>query len=235
MGLLGTVLGSSRRVQFIQNNNTVVQFDASIKENHSKEAVPTEFPVENGQTISDHIIVKPFTLELTGIISDTPIGTAGQILTEVTTTLASYLAPPAAVQSAVLGVGAAAALFKALSGSKSPSVAAYAQLIQLQANALPVTVITTLYRYTNMWIKSITAPRDADTGQALLFTVSLVQLLLVSPSQVNIAVFSNPALSASLADLGEKGISANGFTDGVNAATSDLNSIKTQVTPGGLG
>lgn len=199
MGLLGAIAGTTR-VQIIQNNNTVIQLDASIKELHQRESPPTEFPVENGTTISDHVIIKPLSLELTGIISDTPISGANQLLTEAATTLTSALLPPVG-----LVVGSAAyALYKSLSDSKSPSVAAYNQLLQLQENAQPVDVLTSLFRYTNMWIKSISAPRDADTGKALIFTISLVQLLLVTPQSVSIQIFANPDLAAGPADVGQQ-------------------------------
>lgn len=197
-GLSGILTGKTK-VQFVQNNNTVITFDASIKENHTRESPASEFPIETGQVISDHIIVKPFSLELTGIISDTPLGGLGGLLQEVGVTAASALLPPVGV----VAISGALALFSALAGSKSPSVAAYGQLINLQQTAQPFDVITSLYRYPSMWIKSLSVPRDADTGQALLFTVQLVQLLLVTPQSVNISIFANPSLSANKADLGQ--------------------------------
>lgn len=199
---LSNLLSSKTRVQFIQNNNTVISFDASIKENHTRESPPTEFPIEDGREISDHIILKPFNLELTGVISDTPIGGLQGLLQEAGVTAAAALLPPVGIVAAA----GALALFSALASSKSPSVAAYGQLIQLQTNAQPVDVITSLYRYPNMWIKSISVPRDSETGQVLLFTVSLVQLLIVRPQSVNISIFANPALSANKADLGQNGL-----------------------------
>lgn len=215
MGLLGAILGTQQRVQFIQNStSTVIQLDASIKEEHTRESPATQFPTENGSSVSDHIILKPFALSITGIISDTPIGSAQQLLTEVTTTLASSLIPPVGVIAASAGF----ALFSALSKSKSPSVAAYGQLLQLQANSQPFDVLTTLYRYSNMWITSISAPRDSETGKALLFTVKLEQLLLVSPQSVNVQIFANPGLSANQADLGQQGLEIpNGFAAGQKA------------------
>lgn len=223
MGLLGSILGGKSRVQLIQNNNTVIQFDASIKENHQRESPPTEFPVEDGTVISDHIIIKPFQLELTGIISDTPIGGIQGLITEASSVLTSSLLPPVGV---IAGSVISSTLFSALASSSSPSVAAYGQLLQLQENALPVDVITSLQRYENMWIKSISAPRDADTGKALIFTVTLTQLLLVTPQSVNIQVFANPGLSANQADMGEGNSGLpNGFPAGYNKSQGDLSKL----------
>lgn len=199
---LANILSSKTRVQFIQNNNTVISFDASLKETHSRESPASEFPIENGQVISDHIITKPFSLELTGIITDTPIGGVGGLLEEAGVSAAANLLPPIGV----VAVAGAMSIFSALAGSKKPSVAAYGQLINLQDQGQPFAVITSLYRYSNMWIKSLSVPRDAETGQAILFTVSLVQLLLVTPQTVNVSVFANPGLSANKADLGQNSL-----------------------------
>lgn len=215
MGLLGTVLNNQQRVQFIQNGtNTLIQLDASVKENHSRESTPTEFPVENGDTISDHVIVKPFNLEITGIISDSPIGGVSGLLTEVATTLTSALLPPVGV----IAGGVGAALFSALSKSDSPSVANYNALLKLQAGAMPFDVLTSLYHYKNMWIKNLSVPREAETGNVLMFTVTLTQLLLVSPQAVNVQIFANPGLASAQANTGQNGLELSakyqqGFTD----------------------
>jgi hypothetical protein len=231
MGVLG-VLGLQQRVQFIQNNNTVIQFDVSIREVHKRESPPTRFPIENGINISDGVLIKPFELELTGMISDTPLGGVGQLLTEAATTLVSSLLPPSGVIAGAAGLAAGQALFSALSGSKSPSVAAYLALLSLQQNAQPFDVLTSLYRYPSMWISGITVPRDADTGNAIIFTLTLEQLILVTPQSVNIQIFANPALSANLADQGQQGLGIsqayqNGFSSGSSAVKARL--------PGGIG
>lgn len=219
MGLLGSLFGKGTRVQFIQNStSTIIQLDASLRENHQRKSTPTRFPIENGQTISDHIILEPFDLEITGIITDTPIGGVQQLLTEVATSGISALLPPVGVVAAAAGLS----LFKALSNSKSPSVAAYVQLLKLQASAQPFDVLTSLYRYPSMWISNLSAPRDLDTGKALIFTVSLTQLILVSPQSVNIQIFANPSLSANQADNGQQGLGLpNGFAAG-QAAFNNL-------------
>lgn len=196
---LGSILGGKTRVQFIQKNNTIISIDASMKEVHNKQSTPTEFPVENGKQISDHFIVKPFGLEITGIISDTPIGGLQGLLKEAGVSAAAALLPPVGV----VAVGGALALFSALTKSKSPSVAAYGQLVNLMDAAQPFDVITSLSRYPNMWIKDISVPREAESGQILMFTIQLIQLLLVTPQSVNISVFANPSLSSNKGDLGQ--------------------------------
>jgi hypothetical protein len=224
---LSSILSSRTRVQFIQNNQTVITLDASISETHSRQSPPTEFPVENGMVVSDHILIKPFALEITGMISDNPIGGVKGLLTEAATTLASALIPP----SGLTAVAGAVGLVSALSSSKSPSAAAYGQLLMLQQNGQPMDVLTSLYRYPNMWIKQISVPRDAANGNVLLFTVQLVQLLLVSPQSVNINIFANSALSANNADVGNQ---STGIPNGFAAGYADTTSAIKAIAPGGI-
>ncbi len=47
--------------------------DAALTENHNLSADVTEFPVEDGSTISDHVIVKPRQYSCTGVISNSPL------------------------------------------------------------------------------------------------------------------------------------------------------------------
>lgn len=198
--LIQSVVQRQQRVQFIQPpTGTIITLDACVKETHSRESPPTEFEIENGQTVSDHIIVKPFSLELEGVISDTPISIEAAALT----TLTSVATPTAGIILANAG-RKAYALYNAVQDSNSPSQLAFKQLIELQSNKQPFDVLTSLRRYENMWIKNISVPRDAATGKILQFTIQLVELLLVSPQTVNLQVFKDADLAASLANQGKQ-------------------------------
>lgn len=217
MGLstvIGNVAAGKKRVQFIQQaTGTVINIDCTVSETHERESPPTEFEIEDGSTISDHIILKPIRLEITGMISDTPIS----IINAIATTLVSAVTPPIGIVGAAAGI----ALSKVLSDSASPSVAAFNQLLQLQESKTAVSVLTTLKLYDNMFISKVTIPRDANTGKVLMFTVSLVQLLLVSPQTVNITIFKNSDLSAGQSNVGSQGLGLiNGFTPGLNLERS---------------
>ncbi len=218
MGLL-SLLGK-QRVTFIQaqtsqsGEKTIFTIDCTVSETHSRESPATEFEIENGDTITDHITVKPYALELQGIISDTPLD---QLALEAITTAASAILPAAGIVAA----GAGFALSSALSKSKRPSVAAFAQLLQLQATRQPFDVVTSLSRFPTMWIKSLSIPRDASTSQTLQFHLQLVQLLIVTPQTVNIQKFSTPAVAASKAEAGLQQLNnkvVNSYQSGVGAA-----------------
>lgn len=225
MGLIGSILGGAQRVQLIQSNKTVISIDCTVSENHQRESPPTEFPLEDGNPISDNIVIKPFTLDLNGIISDTPLSLAGALLTTAVSKVAGNLG--------VIAAGAGTALFTALSGSKSPSVQAFAQVLALQEARKPFDVITSLRRYEKMFIKGITVPRDASTGRVLQFTLNLVQLIIVSPQSVNITVFANADLAAGQADEGQQQANSP-FLQGIQAGqantTNYLNGILGKVS-----
>lgn len=196
MALVSSITGQ-KTVQLIQSaTGTVIKLDCSLREKHTRESPATQFPVEKGDTVSDNILIKPFSLEIQGIISDTPLSLRNAILT----TAVSAFVPPIGIVAA----GAGVALFKAIAGSSSPSVTAYAQLLKLQESKAPFDVLTSLKRYTNMWISGLSVPRDSQTGQALVFDLSLVELILVAPQSVNIQIFSNPNVSAKSANLGKQ-------------------------------
>lgn len=50
-----------------------ITLDATISEDHEFNSRVTNFPVEFGGDISDHIIKEPETLQITGVVSDTPL------------------------------------------------------------------------------------------------------------------------------------------------------------------
>lgn len=227
---LTSVLGGKTKVQFIQNNKTVITLDASISETHSRQSPPTEFPVESGPVISDHILMKPIELEITGIISDSPIGGLNGLLTEAATSLTSALLPP----STVTALAGAVSLVSAIAGSSSPSVAAYNNLMGLQQAGQPMDVLTTLYRYSNMFIKNISVPRDAANGKCLLFTVQMIQLLIVQTQTVNVQIFADPALAAGSANTGTQATSqVNGASVGYADSQTAIKTVSSNGLNGG--
>ena len=47
--------------------------DVTIEETHQRDATATEFPIEGGATITDHVRLAPERLSMTGFITDTPL------------------------------------------------------------------------------------------------------------------------------------------------------------------
>jgi len=50
-----------------------IELDVTMRENHNYSSRVTNYPIEDGSTLSDHIINEPTTLNLEGIVTDSPL------------------------------------------------------------------------------------------------------------------------------------------------------------------
>lgn len=143
-------------VDLINDENFLVRIDARLRERHSMPSRVTQFPVEGGGTISDHIYNEPEKLSVEGFVSDTPVVSIFSLLSS----------------------GPLPSLFQ--QPNLSLAGAALDQLEGLRAARTPMTVVTGLRRYTDMAIENIDVPREAATGKALQFTIDFVRIRTVS-------------------------------------------------------
>lgn len=144
-----------------------VTLDASVNEVHSAEVEVTDHPVEKGANVSDHKRSKPETIQIEGVISNTPIPKPDDQLTTRQTGSISFSSRGEMDVSLV--TNAWDALRKIKDGD---------ELVQ---------VITSLRIYDNMAITSLSAPRDARTGQVLRFTAQLKQIKIVNSQTVAVS------------------------------------------------
>ncbi|HEY1814902.1 MAG TPA: hypothetical protein VGG74_21290 [Kofleriaceae bacterium] len=132
--------------------------DASIREVHTYESEVTQFPVEQGSPIADNVRPKPITVQLEGVVSDTPL-------------------PPIAQGRDVVGSG------QGDGDDSPPSVGALAALLAIRDAREPVTISTALKSYDNMALQNLEIPRDTTTGEALRFTATFVQIVIVTTTR----------------------------------------------------
>ena len=138
--------------------DTIV-LDASITENHVYTSKVTQFPVETGVTISDHIYNEPDRLTLEGLVTNFPLPLAKpEIYTRAFTS--------------------------STQGQLRYSDDAYIKLMAIRNNKALITIVTRLKHYTNMAILSINIPRDHTTQEALKFTIEFQKVFVVSTSTV---------------------------------------------------
>jgi hypothetical protein len=104
-------------------------------------------------------------------------------------------------------------------------VVAFGQLLQIQESRQPFDVITSLETYKNMWIKGLSIPRDANTGQVLIFNLSLVQLIIAQPQSVNLQVFKDPNLGPGEVNKGKQELLTSGSAQGAKAGLNDVNKL----------
>lgn len=142
----------------------ILTLDAALSVAHQKTADVTEFEVEKGSKITDHIRAKPVTVTISGIVTNTPIGTAQN---ERVVQLTGF-----EFRSSIPGANAV----------ENPGYvqSAYLELKRIFEARELVKIVTELEAYENMVMRSLDVPRDARTGDALRFTAQFQQVRLVS-------------------------------------------------------
>lgn len=158
---MATVALTFRKVRSAINSLAI---DATITELHTAEAEITEHPVEDGAAIVDHVRPKADTIQIEGVISNTPIPAPGDALTRKTTSAGGV---PVTYDSR-----------GEIDGSRASK--AYQTLLDIRDKSLLVDVFTPLRQYENMAMQSLTVPRNKTTGEAIRFTAVLKQVTVVS-------------------------------------------------------
>lgn len=175
-----------------------VQFDCFITETHTSECDVTEHAVEDGADIADHIRKKPDTLQLRGIVSNSPI-----------VFLASLRAPSPVTTD-----------FK---GPSDRAEAANRELDRIIAAGERIDVTTSLKEYSNMAITTKVVTRDAKTGNVLDVTVGMREIVTATTAFASIAKTTANAAKKAASDSGTKGKDAATDTQS-SKATSVLGS-----------
>lgn len=205
-------LATDTRLQILdaKGRDTILIFDATLEETYKGESNPTEFPIEDGSIISDHVIHKQFELPFKGIVTDHPLSPAdgSGSARQLAAVAATAALPPLGV--AALGAGYALAS----ASDPSPSTAAYLKLSALRLSSTLLTIKTKMGTFGSMIIKDLSTPRNAASGSALEFTLTFTRIRTVKPQSVNVAQFSNPGLAAGRADIGEQSAITDRYDEG---------------------
>jgi hypothetical protein len=155
-----------------------VQLDVSIREMHSAKSRVTRHPIEDGSTVSDHVVHEPDGLTMEGFITDSPV----RFLSGVR----AILEGPPDIGAIPEGYSPAAAEVNPGDNGVSRAREAYRAIMRLKASGKPLTVKTGLRTYNNLIIESIDVPRDVDKSGALFFTAVFTQVQIVNSLSVAI-------------------------------------------------
>jgi hypothetical protein len=188
-----------RRVTLQYSNanqqRTLLKIDCTVSEEVSLEAQATMHEIEDGGQIADHVIKKGRTLQLEGIVSDTPITLTSTLAGNAAGFVGSQIGGTAGAISTAAGVVMANL---ALSGSAKPSKAALDIFEEIYANATPLVIVAGLATYTDMVMEKFTAPRSAANAGALVFKAAFRQVNIISGESVTVPT---AAKSDSVKDL----------------------------------
>lgn len=122
--------------------------DCTLSERHVFDSDVTDYPVESGINITDNIRPLPIVVEIEGLVTNSPIG------------------PIAAERGALGALGV------------KPTDDCYDTLTGIWKKREPVIIRTSLRRYDNMAMKSLTFPRG-DHEDALKFNATFQQVISV--------------------------------------------------------
>jgi hypothetical protein len=145
---VSSALGSGNDDLGVAESNTPIVLDASIQEGHMIQGDVTDHPVETGADVVDHYRVKPRTITIDGIITNTPIETG------------------------FVGSTAVASVTAIANGDADPVTNAWEELQRFFDQAVVLKIETSLKVYENMVLTSLSVNRTASTGNELRFNAS---------------------------------------------------------------
>lgn len=176
----------------------IMVFDAVTRETHSLSSKLTEYPVETGSIISDHVIHNPITLEIEALVSNTPFQLLDVKAPEPISGSALYKNvpnnPPIQYTPSQFNVQQTPDQRSKLNASyyndkditEDRAKAAYELLKEKWQKAIPLKVITKLDVYPNMIITKINTVRDSKTTECWVTSCSLQQVLFTTSAVVDI-------------------------------------------------
>lgn len=184
----------------------ILKIDATTYEEPVLELQPTSYPVLGGSDISDHIIQKPLTLTIRGIVSDHPINVAQSVVGGIGGIMGSVFDK---ASGAMLGL-ALTQSFKIgnrLTDTPARSKTAYEALSGLYYNKIPCDIITGLTPYRNMVMTRLSIPRDAKTANSLTFTAKFQEIKVVFSEKTTVPpqAINADQKATSKTKLGQKG------------------------------
>jgi hypothetical protein len=146
----------------------------------------TDHPVEAGAPITDHSFKRASSIVMhCGWTNSSIAAVIGAITASLTGTTNLVDGSFAAVNDYVSSI--------------------YFQLLALQESRTPLLVTTTIRQYPNMLIKGLKLTRDAKTSQALMVSVTLRTIIIVSTQSSTLPPMANQGIPASTADIANVG------------------------------
>lgn len=153
-------------------------FDATIKEVFDHTADVTDYPVEEGSNISDHIREKPSGLILDAVITDNPLQNDGRSKASSGNTDES----------------------RRPAQEEDRSLTAFETLVSLQNKGIAIGVYTGLKDYPKMGLTGIHTEKNKDTKNGWRGTLTLKAITVVSSESVVVTTVNEPKGKAKKTD-----------------------------------
>ena len=184
--------------------DVILNLDAVVSEDYSRNSNVSRYPVESSSDISEHAMIQTFRLQVQGIISDSSMNSLNVVEN---------------VASSSLG---------RLFGSSTKSQTGYDLLEEWQRTGQPLFVRSIYFRdgikdpvtneETPFVIESLTIPRNKDVGASLRFSMSMRQIKQVKIGQALVI--------AGLEDRGQQALKANEKANSVGGQSGTQNNFQ---------
>jgi hypothetical protein len=183
---------SKNKKQFL-NNQSLWYVDASVSETYSHEADMTDNPVEKGIDVTDHYSPRPVEITMKMMQSETPLGIQS-LLAGAKAGIGQFGGKQIFNSGAGREIGGIAPSVARLINKayhpetdvKTRVATCYELFKGLIEDKQRLTITTGLSVYSNMMIKSLTVNRDKGTGEALDFTVTLKQVIIIQSETIKL-------------------------------------------------
>lgn len=170
-----------------------IVLDATVKEDFTAPAEATQHPVENGADVTDHVIIRPNTLTISGMITEIPFAGILDFVKAAGATAGSVagqaLGPFGEAAGAIVGGVGTKTLAKSIFGSKNRELGAVsAEFIKLRDARQPVDIQTGLQLYKSYVLTSCKIGRDQKTGGSINVDLEFKELILVTSQVGTVAI-----------------------------------------------
>lgn len=188
MASIWDVFGKTKKLIISeQNGKELLRLDASIREVHNLKSRSTNFPVEDGSVIGDHIIKQPEQFQINGVVTDTPITLLGTAIGNVSGLVGDQIDNPAgALITGGLGIGGSYLSNELIGSGKKRSVEAYQVLKAMRDKGILLSIQNNLTVYTSMVLENFSCTQTARNSKSLTFTGMFKRINIVESQTVTL-------------------------------------------------
>lgn len=129
---------------------TEIPLDARVGSTYRFSSSITQYPVESGATITDHVHLNPDEISMEGMVSDTPVNELPSVLS-------------------LRGD-------REYQGAGTRSQTAFDTLMAVWRDRTPLTVVTEYMIFDDMLVESFEVPKSPDRGEAIWFSATLKKI-----------------------------------------------------------
>lgn len=196
-----------------RSNGNVLFFDVAETVTRNYDSQVTDHPIENGATITDHVIARPREVRVSALVSEASfaITSAAVLADDFSNVDVNDLLASSIRDTSVLPFG------------RGRVAVALAELTEIRDNREVFTLELSDESFPNMVFSSFSIPKDSDTGEALRISFTARQVIEVERRFIEVpsALFDAADQAASEAEAGAQ--------QGENTSGNDRSALATAI------